>query len=1277
MEDSTNNTAAVADEASSMPAEPSAAAAAANGNGSGDNNSNNNTETTANKSTSSSSVHDDEADQQLWSISIRTVGGSAGAVASSSPSSSRGAAAAPATPMPSGGGDGKLQSPSAAATTPTATAIGTDGHHAPFSVQVDPDVDTLDGLHERICERTGLPVELQRLIYRGKIISSGGGGGISSPAAAAQSGGQLLLRDVAGLGDGQTIHLVPRPAPSAAASAAATSSASGSATAGATPIPSALGGGGAAAADDDDAASDTLLSALLGGDGGGGSGGGGGGTSIGSGSAALLAALLGLGLGGGGGGGGTRGGSTAGATTTTANIGTAGAATAAAATPSTSDLLGSEIGQLLTGGTALTPATTAAAGTATAPTMAATANRTAGGGGVRRQRRGTTRLSHILTADDLRERRVQRLGSLEPVRQGLMTTHTILHGAGLGESVTAADAESSSSSAAERRRGLPPRRFYRGQWVDALDTVNAWLEATIVDVASPEDVLGVRPSTISNYSQHHHGEANPHRNRRSGLGGVVRRNEDEMNGEEGAQHRTEGFGGRQGRPRADPIVGANDWEGRRMLLLEPDPDTDDFDPTDRTFTTAGEQDLSSYRERPSNTENDVQLLLIHYNGWPRRWDEWIRCDSPRIRPFRSRTSHMVSDQSGRRQRQSYPDQGRIGACPSIRAAFHAAPPTHICPRGPANPLLGNEETPERIAALMELRSVLRNVDGLITACIEDHHRSTAFGETDDDESNHYEREDSVESYRREFDGDAYDEEIVDEDGDDGDGGNDVDDEGSISRFFGDDDSFLEGDEDDRIRYLPWNCHQEQRVCTVGMEMCPTSSTSVAAARHLDPASRLNTLGPLLDRVGRVCVSLAPQVSVMGEDYPVEKDHADETSSAGRSRREDTEEVYEKAEAPSSGNEGEEDVRNEEDEDDLFSARVRSDLSSGLPQDDGEWWNAEPDMADYSNAIVNDAPPLDRSPARSSVPRNQNQGGGGSSLADNITSALLAAALVSSTGAGAGGGGRGGTGIGATAAAAAATPSGGNAAGPRLINLGSSNVMQGGPGLGSGIDIHVTMLVSSGGGGGGGSFGAGAGVGGVSAQHVASTNNAFMTPTAAAPSPSVGNDEQDDGLFDELYTETPSPAAWDRSPTRDDDDDDSSDPPSTFGSYDDDDEDDGIDDDSSMDDLSLEDSDEDCDDSSVESESPVLSEIESNDDSEEEDEVGGDEVEDETPAVPSSTPAPELEMPSSTSSTPSTPNRPGNESNGEISGTEAAPSPSPRSTPRRSPLSRLFRRRRNI
>jgi hypothetical protein len=50
-----------------------------------------------------------------------------------------------------------------------------------------------------------------------------------------------------------------------------------------------------------------------------------------------------------------------------------------------------------------------------------------------------------------------------------------------------------------------------------------------------------------------------------------------------------------------------------------------------------EGELVGFRRRGSN--RGVQLLLLHYNGWPHRWDEWIRSDSERIRPFRTRTRH--------------------------------------------------------------------------------------------------------------------------------------------------------------------------------------------------------------------------------------------------------------------------------------------------------------------------------------------------------------------------------------------------------------------------------------------------------------------------------------------------------------------------------------------------------------------------------------------------------------------------------------------------------------
>lgn len=34
---------------------------------------------------------------------------------------------------------------------------------------------------------------------------------------------------------------------------------------------------------------------------------------------------------------------------------------------------------------------------------------------------------------------------------------------------------------------------------------------------------------------------------------------------------------------------------------------------------------------------DGQTVLVHYNGWPSRWDEWIQTNSPRIQPLRTHT----------------------------------------------------------------------------------------------------------------------------------------------------------------------------------------------------------------------------------------------------------------------------------------------------------------------------------------------------------------------------------------------------------------------------------------------------------------------------------------------------------------------------------------------------------------------------------------------------------------------------------------------------------------
>ena len=39
--------------------------------------------------------------------------------------------------------------------------------------------------------------------------------------------------------------------------------------------------------------------------------------------------------------------------------------------------------------------------------------------------------------------------------------------------------------------------------------------------------------------------------------------------------------------------------------------------------------------------SDSTQVLVHYNGWPSRWDEWIDVRSPRLSPFRTKTLHST------------------------------------------------------------------------------------------------------------------------------------------------------------------------------------------------------------------------------------------------------------------------------------------------------------------------------------------------------------------------------------------------------------------------------------------------------------------------------------------------------------------------------------------------------------------------------------------------------------------------------------------------------------
>lgn len=116
--------------------------------------------------------------------------------------------------------------------------------------------------------------------------------------------------------------------------------------------------------------------------------------------------------------------------------------------------------------------------------------------------------------------------SLEAIRQGLLTTHTLISSMDTGSSFEDFDNNDYKDVDFESKRaaaGLESRMFFIGQWLDVKDTVNQWLEATVMDI--------------------------------------------------------------------------------------------------------------NYEEKK---------MLIHYNGWPTRWDEWIDFKSDRVTAFRTRTANVTT-----------------------------------------------------------------------------------------------------------------------------------------------------------------------------------------------------------------------------------------------------------------------------------------------------------------------------------------------------------------------------------------------------------------------------------------------------------------------------------------------------------------------------------------------------------------------------------------------------------------------------------------------------------
>jgi hypothetical protein len=233
----------------------------------------------------------------------------------------------------------------------------------------------------------------------------------------------------------------------------------------------------------------------------------------------------------------------------------------------------------------------------------------------------TTRSLYRYSEDDFR---VENPGSLEPIQQTLWTLNTTTM----------------------NTNGHHHRQFQVGQWIDCRDTVNQWLEATVMQIVNPQDMLAYPiPSSYSAF-------------------------------QETQQH--------QQLPTTDPAVPVTDLEGRRKLLLEPCSQQHSTEQIDGEY----------YRPRSSDRQqrDTLQILHIHYNGWPVRWDEWIRSDSERIRIFRARTRHHHS---------SAPNSSPSVACPRIDT------PVDIPNRLP--PLQATELLPNLSQAIQQLQQQIHHV----------------------------------------------------------------------------------------------------------------------------------------------------------------------------------------------------------------------------------------------------------------------------------------------------------------------------------------------------------------------------------------------------------------------------------------------------------------------------------------------------------------------------------------------------------------------------------------
>ena len=82
---------------------------------------------------------------------------------------------------------------------------------------------------------------------------------------------------------------------------------------------------------------------------------------------------------------------------------------------------------------------------------------------------------------------------------------------------------------------------------------------------------------------------------------------------------------------------------------------------------------------------DARELLVHYNGWKARYDEWVRAGSGRLRavdgklePSKSEVSHVEGDGQRRSASTARPASAPLGAPPRSGAPAPAATPAEAC-----------------------------------------------------------------------------------------------------------------------------------------------------------------------------------------------------------------------------------------------------------------------------------------------------------------------------------------------------------------------------------------------------------------------------------------------------------------------------------------------------------------------------------------------------------------------------------------------------------------------